>query len=63
MFYLLTSNRSERNNNIYPVGCELIKKVDLILNDQSSETKVSNSNFIQSNIEMDIYGSKIKTRL
>lgn len=60
MFYLLTSNKSERNNNIYPVGCELIKKVDLILNGQNSEIKVSNSNIIQSNVEMDIYENQNK---
>lgn len=63
MFYLLASNKSERNNNIYPVGYELIKKVDLILNGQNSEIKVSNSNVMQSNVEMDIYENKIKTRL
>ncbi|WP_263347867.1 hypothetical protein [Paraclostridium sp. AKS81] len=35
MFYLLTSNKAERNNDIYTVGCELIKKVDLILDCQN----------------------------
>ncbi|WP_250674144.1 hypothetical protein LZ906_006040 [Paraclostridium ghonii] len=63
MFYLLTSNKSERNNNIYPIGSELIKKVDSILHDQNSSVLVSNSNFMQSDNRNDIYKSKIKTRL
>lgn len=63
MFYLLTSNKSERNNNIYPIGSELIKKVDLILNNQSSSILVSNSNLVQYDNKNDTYKNKIKTRL
>ncbi|GAA0712265.1 hypothetical protein GCM10008904_25260 [Paraclostridium ghonii] len=63
MFYLLTSNKSERNNNIYPIGSELIKKVDSILHDQNSSNLVSNSDFMQSVNRNDIYKTKIKTRL
>ncbi|MGL5651441.1 MAG: hypothetical protein ACRDDE_06780 [Paraclostridium sp.] len=58
MFYLLTSNKSERNNDVYTVGCELIKKVDLILDCQNSN--VLNSNFLDSDIENEIYNNKVK---
>ena len=53
MFYLLTSNKAERNNDIYTVGCELIKKVDLILNCQ-------NPDILNSDIENEIYNNKVK---
>lgn len=57
MFYLLTSNKATRNNDIYTVGCELIKKVDLILDCQNSD--VSNSIFLDSDIENEIYNNKV----
>lgn len=47
MFYLLTSNRSTRQNSSYTVGTELLKKVDYILNNQQSINIVcSNSNIL-----------------
>lgn len=58
MFYLLTSNKAERNNDIYTVGCELIKKVDLILDCQHPE--ILNSIFLDSDIENEIYNNKVK---
>ncbi|TQO57763.1 hypothetical protein [Paraclostridium bifermentans] len=58
MFYLLTSNKAERNNDIYTVGCELIKKVDLILDCQTPE--ILNSIFLDSDIENEIYNNKVK---
>lgn len=58
MFYLLTSNKAERNNDIYTVGCELIEKVDLILDCKKPE--ILNSIFLDSDIENEIYNNKVK---
>lgn len=44
MFYLLTTNKTKKNNNSYIVGDKLIKKVDLILEYQNF--KNSKQNFI-----------------
>lgn len=57
MFYLLTSNKSKRNNNIYTVGYELIKKVDLILN--SKNLNDLDSNLLNSDIKNNNYNTKV----